>query len=250
MFILHIALQGCLRGKNIDYGVTADTGGHIKYLLELVEASETDPRIEKIEIATRAFRDKELGPDYTKKRETISAKTDLIRFFTDRPDYFPKEQMANEVPSFSQNIIAYLRSLPKLPDLVHAHYADAGTVAATIKKELGIPYIFTAHSLGAVKYKAMHGDSPEGVDLLRRRVAIENAAIADANAIVASSRDEAEKQYRDYPDADPGKIRVISPGSNLEQFMEAEPAKKVRQSIDRFLTDPEKPMVLAIARPV
>src|SRR5690606_41702055 len=79
MFILHIALQGCLRGKNIDYGVTADTGGHIKYLLELVEASETDPRIKKIEIATRAFRDKELGPDYTKKRETISAKTDLIR---------------------------------------------------------------------------------------------------------------------------------------------------------------------------
>jgi sucrose-phosphate synthase len=250
MFILHIALQGCLRARNVDYGITADTGGHIKYLLELVEASEADDRINKIEIATRAFCDTKLGPEYAKEREPVSVKTSILRFFTNRSEYVAKEEMAEEVPAFTRNIIAYLRALPKMPDLVHAHYADAGTVARAIKKQLAIPYVFTAHSLGAVKLGAMEGYSPEGTKELKRRISIENAAVSDADAIIASSRDEAELQYRDYHGADPGKIRVIAPGSNLERFMEAAPAESVCHSIDRFLTDPDKPMVLAVARPV
>ena len=39
MFICHIALQGCLALGDVPYGVTADTGGHIKYLLELAQAN-------------------------------------------------------------------------------------------------------------------------------------------------------------------------------------------------------------------
>ena len=39
MFICHVALQGCLTLQDVPYGLTADTGGHIKYLLELADAS-------------------------------------------------------------------------------------------------------------------------------------------------------------------------------------------------------------------
>lgn len=55
MFVLHVALQGCLRGRAVDYGLTADTGGHIRYLLDLLAASEADPAIARLVVATRAF---------------------------------------------------------------------------------------------------------------------------------------------------------------------------------------------------
>ena len=37
MFVCHIALQGCLTLSDVPYGINADTGGHITYLLELAE---------------------------------------------------------------------------------------------------------------------------------------------------------------------------------------------------------------------
>ena len=33
------------------------------------------------------------------------------------------------------------------PDWIHAHYADAGWVGAQIQQRLGIPLVFTGHSL-------------------------------------------------------------------------------------------------------
>lgn len=56
MFVLHIALQGCLRGDGVVYGLTADTGGHIRYLLDLVSASVQDRDLTRIVVATRLFR--------------------------------------------------------------------------------------------------------------------------------------------------------------------------------------------------
>jgi sucrose-phosphate synthase len=56
MFVLHIALQGCLRGDGVVYGLTADTGGHIRYLLDLVSASVQDRDLTRIAVATRLFR--------------------------------------------------------------------------------------------------------------------------------------------------------------------------------------------------
>ena len=50
MFVLHIALQGCLRAQDVEYGLTADTGGHIRYLLDLVTASRRNAAIDRIEI--------------------------------------------------------------------------------------------------------------------------------------------------------------------------------------------------------
>ncbi len=57
MFVLHVALQGCLRGSDVVYGLTADTGGHIRYLLDLVTASAKDETITRIVVATRLFHD-------------------------------------------------------------------------------------------------------------------------------------------------------------------------------------------------
>lgn len=253
MHIVHIALQGCLRGSDIEYGITADTGGHIRYLLELVEASAQDPAIERITLVTRAFESDFSTVDYTCALERLSDKVSLVRLPTAYAGYLPKEALWRELPSFVEALEGWLDTLPMPPDVLHAHYADAGEVAAEIQTRRGIPFVFTAHSLGRSKLRCMSssGSTPDVVpSALEKRIAFEARAIREAALIIASSRDEAEVQYADYPGYDAGRIRVIPPGSHLSAFTEACATPAVDAMLGRFLCAPDKPTLLAIARPV
>ena len=247
MFVLHIALQGCLRGDGVVYGLTADTGGHIRYLLDLVSASAQDRDVARIVVATRAFSGP-LGAAYAVPEERISDKVTLVRLASASPGYRVKEEMHAEVACFAQNLIAWIAGQDRAPDLIHAHYADAATVAALVEDRLGIPFVFTAHSLGQVK-ATMLGASQAGPDLARR-IATEEEALGRAQLVIASSRDEAEVQYAGYRAYDPGRVRVLPPGSDLARFAAARPHPRVDAAIDRFLHDPGKPAILALARPV
>jgi sucrose-phosphate synthase len=48
MFVLHIALQGCLCAADIEHGINVDTGDHIRYVLGFVAASPKSPDIDRI----------------------------------------------------------------------------------------------------------------------------------------------------------------------------------------------------------
>lgn len=246
MFVLHIALQGCLRATNVEYGITADTGGHIRYLLDLVSASNRHPAIDRTEIVTRAFRDPHRAECYGQPRETVDPATHIVRLYSASDAYLAKEELWTQHDSLVEALVAHIAALDRWPDVLHAHYADAGVVAARVSARLGIPYVFTAHSLGRVKLAAF-GGACENLD---RRIAAEEAAIAGAAAIIASSRDEAEVQYADYAAYDPGRVRVLAPGSDLAQFAGAATERHVDAMLARFLTEPDKPVILAIARPV
>lgn len=248
MFVLHIALQGCLRGRDVVYGLTSDTGGHIRYLLDLVGASEQDARVARIVMATRRFQGPP-GPDYAVPEERVSDKVELVRLASASPGYRAKEEMHGEVASFAENLIAWIGRQARAPDIVHAHYADAAAVAAIVEARLGIPFVFTAHSLGRVKAALLGGGAEDRPDLAHR-IATEEAALAGASLVIASSRDEAEVQYADYATYDPGRARVLPPGSDLARFAESRPHPRVDGAIDRFLHDPGKPALLALARPV
>jgi sucrose-phosphate synthase len=253
MFVLHVALQGALRGRNVEYGVTADTGGHIRYLMGLVQASEKDADIERITIATRAFHS-ELGDEYWQPRESVTRKIEIVRFPTEQEGYLAKEELWHEVPSFADTLIAWIEKQPKRPDILHAHYADAGMVAAIVRERLGIHFVFISHSLGRVKLDAFSNSEDEIIadqaDSLTHRLEAEEQALADAALVIASSRDEAEVQYAGYASYDPGKIRVVPPGSDLAMFTDAKSSIAVDRMINRFLVDPDKPPLIAIARPV
>ncbi len=248
MFVLHIALQGCLRGRDVAYGLTSDTGGHIRYLLDLVGASAQDARVARIVMATRRFQGPP-GPDYAVPEERVSDKVELVRLASASPGYRSKEEMHGEVASFAENLIAWIGRQARAPDVVHAHYADAAAVAALVEARLGIPFVFTAHSLGRVKAALLGGAAARAPELARR-IATEEAALARASLVIASSRDEAEVQYAGYGSYDPGRARVLPPGSDLARFAQGRPHPRVDAMIDRFLHDPGKPPLLALARPV
>jgi sucrose-phosphate synthase len=250
MFIVHIALQGCLRGSDVEYGVTADTGGHIRYLLELVEAAE-QAGVHRQEIITRAFDDESLGDAYKKPRERLGPSSDIIRLRSQSSAYLSKEELGPELPSLADALEAHLLSLPELPDVIHAHYADAGWLAARMKERLGIPYFFTAHSLGRVKQQALRQAVPE--PSLACRIEIEEEAIASADRIVVSSSDEAVRQYGLYKAQCRSAILLNPPGCDLQSFtgVQADQCPDALQmSIERFLTDPSKKPILALSRPV
>lgn len=248
MFVLHVALQGCLRGRDVVYGLTADTGGHIRYLLDLVAASAQDPGIDRIVVATRRF-DGPPGPDYAVPEERLGDKVALVRLASASPGYRTKEEMHAEVASLAENLIAWIGAQACAPDLLHAHYADAAAVAAIVEERLGIPFVFTAHSLGRVKAATL-GEGAENRPDLARRIATEERALARASLVVASSRDEAEVQYAGYDAYDPGRIRVLPPGSDLARFADSRPDPRVDATLARFLHEPGKPVLLALARPV
>lgn len=254
MHIVHLALQGCLRGSVIEYGITADTGGHIRYLLELVEASEQDPLVERITLVTRAFTCDFSSVDYRLHSEVVSPKVTLIRLPTESANYLSKEELWQELPTFLVAFERWLNTLPTLPDVLHAHYADAGEVAAEVSARHNIPFVFTAHSLGRGKLKCMASHSLDISDAtqqaLQRRIAFEERSIREAALIIASSRDEAEVQYADYLHYETGRIRVLPPGSHLADFTHATSTPAVEAMLSPFLVDPNKPVLLAIARPV
>lgn len=246
MFVLHVALQGCLRGNNVEYGLTTDTGGHIRYLLDLVDACRNERQAERIVIATRAFEG--FGDNYIKPVEIVDETTSIVRFRTTHPGYLAKEDLHTELDSFSNALIEHIVSGGTRPDILHAHYADAAVVAARVEDALGIPFVFTGHSLGKVKQKAL--PSCEADRGFAERIAAEELALARASLVIASSRDEAELQYKAYRNYDPGKIRVLPPGSDLKAFRGAAASPVVEREMARFLVEPDKPAILAIARPV
>lgn len=248
--VMHIALQGCLKKSPIEYGLTADTGGHIRYLLELVAALSEQPAIERQIIVTRAFDQAELGTAYCEPTEIWNDKVSLWRIPTASPGYLSKEELWRELPSFTQALLDRMGNEKIIPGLIHAHYADAGVVARAIKKKTGVPFIFSAHSLGASKAANLSTPLPKP---LRRRIRYEERAIASASALISSSEHEACAQYGLYKQANAEKVVVNPPGCDLRPFqLPVSPASfdEINDLLRPFLRDLDKPCLLAIARPV
>ena len=252
LVIMHIALQGCLKGGAIDYGVTADTGGHIRYLLELVDALSRRPEIDQQIIVTRAFDAPHLGEVYGRREEMLGEQVMIWRCRGPRNDYLPKEDLWQELPGLTEALLQRMDEHGLRPDLVHAHYADAGVIACKLRARLSIPYIFTSHSLGATKARVSRV-KPGHVASLRRRIRYEELAISGASGLIASSTHEARLQYGLYRHHRPEKTRVNPPGCDLSLFASPAPEETrdaVATELNRFLRRPERPCLLAIARPV
>lgn len=245
MHIVSLALGGCLRGEPVAYGITEDTGGHITYILGEMAALARHPSVTLAEIVTRRFDDPELGAVHNIPREALGENLVITRIDSGNRRYLAKEDLHADRAAFIQAFIAELRKRERLPDLIHAHFADAADVAAHVERALGIPYVYTAHSLGLDKREATGSACPA----LEARIAEEDRAIAGALAIIGSSRDECERQLLGYPSARVDRIHRILPGTIPIDGSDVA-LQRGRKLIEPFLRDPSKPIVLAIARPV
>ncbi len=224
--------------------MTADTGGHIAYVLDAATAQARLAEVKQVCVVTRLFDDRHLGAEHALAVEPFGARASIRRIATANRGYLEKEALAAELPAFTDALCRHLAGLPRQPDLIHAHFADAAAVALTVRRRFGIPFVYTPHALALDKRRHQLGG-----DSLAGRIAAEREAIEHADAIIVSTRDEAERQVKAYGmAASTARIRCIPPGvpRHTAACLHASPLVKLAD----WLSDPDKPIVLAIARPV
>jgi sucrose-phosphate synthase len=256
MYILMFSLHGLLRGEDPELGRDADTGGQIKYVLELVRKLAHDRRVERVDLLTRMVIDPKVDGIYAQAEEKIGAGARIIRIPCGPRRYLRKEVLWPYLDGFSDQAVQHIRRVGRVPDLIHAHYADAGYVGGQVARLLGVPFVFTGHSLGRVKQQRLIEKKvrPKVIEErynITRRIDAEEFALDTAMMVVASTTQEVEEQYKLYEYYDPARMKVIPPGVDLEEFFPPKRTKSragICQEIRRFLHSPNKPLIFAMSR--
>lgn len=257
IYIVLISVHGLIRSQNMELGRDADTGGQTKYVVELAKALGLHPNVERVDLLTQKVVDPDVSNDYAEPIESLSENVQIVRLDCCETEYLPKEQLWDYLDTFSDNALNYIREQNSVPSVVHSHYADAGYVGTRLSSHLGIPLIFTGHSLGRVKRRRLlaSGIKAEIIEQrynLTRRINAEEDALGAAEMVITSTSQEIDEQYGLYDYYRPKQMRVIPPGTDLECFHPPdgnENDSEIYQSIIRFLNDPNKPIILAISRP-
>jgi sucrose-phosphate synthase len=251
-----ISLHGLIRANDPELGRDADTGGQTKYVLELAAELARQSGISEVELITRQIIDAKVDDDYAKLEEPIVDKAKIVRIPFGPKRYLRKEKLWPYIEIFVDECISHFRR-NGLPDVIHGHYADAGLAGAQLSRLLHIPYVFTGHSLGRVKRQRLTAGkaNPERLEKtysFTTRIEAEEIALETASMVVASTSQEVEQQYEIYDHYVPDRMEVIPPGVDLAAFRAPQPGER-RERIDKilqpFLREPDKPIILSMARP-
>lgn len=257
LYVLMLSVHGLMRGHDLELGRDADTGGQTLYVIELARALGRHPRVEQVDVVTRLVDDPAVSPDYAVPSEALGERARLVRLPCGPRRYVRKEILWNHLDQLVDRTISYLRQQPRLPDVIHSHYADAGYVGVQLSQLLGIPLVHTGHSLGRCKRQRLldHGRKALAIDRqfnFGRRIAAEEDVLEHAALVITSTAQESHEQYGLYDNYQPARSTVIPPGTDTSRF--APPGREpipahVPALVDRFFMQPKKPLVLAICRP-
>ena len=256
LYFLLVSVHGLIRGHDLELGRDADTGGQTLYVVELARALGELDGVERVDLVTRRIVDPAVSDDYAVVEEPLSANSNIIRVDAGPGDYIPKEQLWDHLDNFTDNLTRWLGEQPRMPDVVHSHYADAGYVGVRLANLLGAPLVHTGHSLGRDKRKRLlaKGLDREAIETtynMNRRINAEEELLANADMVITSTRNEIEAQYGLYDYYNPECMTVIPPGTDLGRFYPPaeDEAFPCLEKYAPFFRDPDKPMVLALSRP-
>jgi glycosyltransferase involved in cell wall biosynthesis len=159
--------------------------------------------------------------DVFTRRETIDApaieafgpSARVIRVVAGPPAYMPKEELPRYMPEFKHNLLSACANRAAPYQLVHGHYYLSGVLAHELRHWLGLPFVQTFHSLGAIKRRVLgaRDGSPPNRLILEREVA------AAADCIVATSPQERDDLV-DLYGAPLEKIKIVPCGVDLQEF--------------------------------
>lgn len=256
LYIVMLSIHGFVRGEDLELGRDADTGGQIKYVVELAKKLSLDSRVSRVDLLTRQIFSKKVDEIYHDPVERIADQAFIIRIPCGPKRYLRKEVLWPYLDSFSDRAVQHIHRVGKLPDVIHGHYADAGYVGGQIARLLGIPFVFTGHSLGRVKKARLLEKGLEIAKIefyynITRRIDAEEFALDTAALVVTSTRQEIDEQYKLYEKYDPKLMAVIPPGVDLARFFPPKrnkPRAPIIAEIKRFLIHPQKPIVFAMSR--
>jgi len=260
--------HGLIRYNDPEIGRNKDTGGQVKYVLELLENLSKHPQVRKVDLFTRRISDKKFSTDYEKEFDDVNQKARIVRISCGGNGYRQKESLWDYLDEFIDKTIRFIEKEDDFPDVVHGHYADGIYLAGQLSEVFGIPFLATGHSLGRNKQNILlqQGLSQQKINEkfnMAKRIAIEEEMLQTANAIIVSTNHEVEVQYGLYDNRKVGRFMMIPPGVNPDFYYpfyrfdmpsfkmtnEQEHALyRVNSEIERFLFNPAKPLILSIGR--
>ncbi len=263
-----INLHGLLKGEGLEIGRDADNGGQTKYVHEVANFLARHESVSQVDIYTRLIDDAKLDSAYRIPMELVSDKLTIHRIRFGGKKYRMKEELWEHLDEFVASATRYMRAHKIVPDWMHSHYADAGYATVELSRALGIPFAHTGHSLGRakkMKLEALGLSQRDGEKKFKfsLRIAAEENTLKESAFIVTSTTQEIES-YQLYDAADQADFKVLAPGIDTEKFApyyqsqlvevdteEEEMQRKywVGEYIEKFLTQPQKPVILALSRP-
>ncbi|XVF37962.1 hypothetical protein REPUB_Repub20aG0056600 [Reevesia pubescens] len=325
LYIVLISLHGLVRGENMELGRDSDTGGQVKYVVELSRALAKMPGVYRVDLFTRQISSPDVDWSYGEPTEMLttaaedadgndvgeSAGAYIIRIpFGPRDKYLDKELLWPYIQEFVDGALAHILNMSKVlgeqigggqpvwPYVIHGHYADAGDSAALLSGALNVPMVLTGHSLGRNKLEQLlkqGRQSKEDINStykIMRRIEGEELSLDVAELVITSTKQEIEEQWGLYDGFDVKlekvlrararrgvnchgrympRMAVIPPGMDFSSVVVQEDAPEVDgelvtliggtdgsspkampaiwSEVMRFLTNPHKPMILALSRP-
>ncbi|QDU10999.1 HAD-IIB family hydrolase [Gimesia aquarii] len=251
-----ISLHGLIRAQNPELGRDSDTGGQVKYVLELARELAAHTHVREVEILTRQIIDPKIDDDYAQVEEPISENAKIVRIPFGPKRYLRKEALWPYLELFVDQTLQHFKRTG-LPDIIHGHYADAGAAGAQLARLLHIPYVFTGHSLGRVKRQRLSLGKTDPAALEKKykfttRIEAEELALETASMVVTSTSQEVQQQYELYDHYQPSRMEVIPPGVDLTSFSPVDKdwqTPLIADNLAQFLRNPDKPMILTMARP-
>ncbi|CAM8886278.1 unnamed protein product [Rhodiola kirilowii] len=235
-YIVLISLHGLIRGENMELGRDSDTGGQVKYVVELARALATMPGVYRVDLLTRQISSPDVDWTYGEPTEMLnleklenhnqeigeSSGAYIIRIpFGPKDKYVAKELLWPHVPEFVDGALSHIIQMSKAlgeqigggepvwPVAIHGHYADAGDSAALLSGVLNVPMVFTGHSLGRDKLEQLLKQgrlTREEINTtykIMRRIEAEELCLDASEIIITSTRQEIEEQWRLYDGFDP-----------------------------------------------
>ncbi|KAJ6862236.1 hypothetical protein NC652_039158 [Populus alba x Populus x berolinensis] len=236
LYIVLISLHGLIRGENMELGRDSDTGGQVKYVVELARALGTMPGVYRVDLLTRQVSAPDVDWSYGEPTEMLnlissenstgelgeSSGAYIIRIpFGPKDKYIRKELLWPYIPEFVDGALGHIMQMSKVlgeqigggnpvwPVAIHGHYADAGDSAALLSGALNVPMVFTGHSLGRDKLEQLMKQgrqSREEVNAtykIMRRIEAEELTLDASEIIITSTKQEIEEQWRLYDGFDP-----------------------------------------------
>lgn len=205
-----------------------DFGGQLVYVKEVAIAMASMGM--HVDILTRRIEDLD-WPEFSPKMDFYPGVSNLriVRIDFGGKKFLPKERLWPYLKDYVKGIEEFYEKEGEMPSFVTTHYGDGGISGAMFFSDKGVPYSFTAHSLGAQKMDKLHVTmgNLEKMDKkysFSTRISAERIAMKySAFNVVSTSMERYEQYshelYKKWVNVeDNEKFKVIPPGVNLKIF--------------------------------
>lgn len=239
MYVMHVVLGGCMKQPPVRDGLSTGTGDHIADVMHAATAQARLAEVSRVDILTRLVHDPLLGPDHAAPLQQVGPKLRILRLKGSSGPCLAQDALKADLPSLTASFLDLLSHLPRKPDILHCHSADAAELGAAARAHFRISMLYTPQLLPTDGSEFLTASFNSGI----RR---EQLAIRNADAIIASTRDMAERRVAACDPGAAGRVWRINPGVTLPLSPgTARAVQMLQDGLDR----PDLPFLLAIARP-